>query len=279
VGIDASGAEVFMQHPRTVKCNPRFVFLAVVAFLISGIVTALPDSSTQQGHLIPAESSHAQSIGFKVLSSTEGIDFKPYLTTTLISSIVRNFHPKIPKSAAIGEKEPAVVQVRIKRDGSLSDGFVTIVSSSGVKELDAAALSAVRTAAPFGRLPEGYPGTCLDLQIIFYYTNMPQEPEQKPKIVPIVTALSHTVLCAWQIRDSRQSSNHRFDGRIPLGRLVIPAQPVDATPSSALIRRCFRGSTACLAALGQNLGRAAFLLVLPWQAILAFVFNARGVLA
>jgi TonB family protein len=183
-----------MPHPR--KTRRVVSFLVVVPFLVSGIVTASPNSSTQQGHLIPTEPSQAQSIGFKVLSSTEGIDFKPYLTTTLFNSIVRNFHPKIPKSAAAGEKEPAVIRVRIKRDGSLSDSFVTIVSSSGVKELDAAALSAVRTAAPFGRLPEGYPGTHLDLQIIFYYTNRPQEPEQKPKISPIVSALSDTVLSA-----------------------------------------------------------------------------------
>jgi TonB family protein len=193
VSIQMPGVEVSMPHPR----GPRRAVssLVVVAFLVSGIATASPNSSTQQGHLIPAEPSHAQSIGFKVVSSTEGIDFKPYLSATLFNSIVRNFHPKIPKSTPAGEKEPAVVRVRIKRDGSLADSFVTIVSSSGVKELDAAALSAVRTAAPFGRLPEGYRGTYLELQITFYYTHMPQEPEQKPKIVPIATALGHTVLC------------------------------------------------------------------------------------
>jgi hypothetical protein len=38
----------------------------------------------------------------------------------------------------------------------------------------------------------------------------------------------------------------------------VPAQPVDATPSSALIRQCFRRRTICLAVLGQNLARAAF---------------------
>jgi hypothetical protein len=39
---------------------------------------------------------------------------------------------------------------------------------------------------------------------------------------------------------------------------VLPAQPVDATLSSALIRRCFRARTLHLAALGENLARAAF---------------------
>jgi hypothetical protein len=41
----------------------------------------------------------------------------------------------------------------------------------------------------------------------------------------------------------------------------LPAQPVDATPSSALIRQCFRERTSSLASFGQNLAWAAFLLV------------------
>src|ERR1700691_1587226 len=48
-----------------------------------------------------------------------------------------------------------------------------------------------------------------------------------------------------------------------LVRLRVPAQPVDATPSSALIRQCLPGRTICLAVLGQNLARAAFRLASP----------------
>jgi hypothetical protein len=40
--------------------------------------------------------------------------------------------------------------------------------------------------------------------------------------------------------------------------LTLPAQPVVATPSSALIRQYLRGGTISLAALGQNLARTAF---------------------
>src|SRR6266849_9783474 len=57
----------------------------------------------------------------------------------------------------------------------------------------------------------------------------------------------------------------------------MPAQPVDATPSSALIRQCFRGRTFCLAVLGQNLARAAFPVDLTLASDLAFVFNASRV--
>jgi TonB family protein len=92
-----------------------------------------------------------------------------------------------------GEKEAVVIQVRIQKDGSLADKFVTIVSSSGEKDFDAAALSAIRTAAPFARLPEGYSGTYLDLQISFYYNTTPPEPDQKPKVVPTVATANQTI--------------------------------------------------------------------------------------
>jgi len=45
--------------------------------------------------------------------------------------------------------------------------------------------------------------------------------------------------------------------------LTLPAQPVDATPFSVLIRQCLRGETICLAELGQNPARTAFRLVQP----------------
>jgi hypothetical protein len=57
--------------------------------------------------------------------------------------------------------------------------------------MDEAALSVIRTAAPFPRLPEGYAATTLDLQFSFYYNSEPQEPAQKPKVVPVVAAVNH----------------------------------------------------------------------------------------
>jgi hypothetical protein len=46
--IDALSVEASMPHPRTVKGNILFVFLAVVAFLISGIVTPSPTPRKQR---------------------------------------------------------------------------------------------------------------------------------------------------------------------------------------------------------------------------------------
>ena len=68
------------------------------------------------------------------------------------------------------------------------DKSARIFSSSGKKDMDAAAPSAIRTAAPSATLTEGYATTTLDLQFSFYNNSEPQEPPQKPKVVPVGTA-------------------------------------------------------------------------------------------
>jgi outer membrane biosynthesis protein TonB len=75
-----------------------------------------------------------------------------------------------------------VVRLHIQKDGTLPDKFVTIVSSSGKKDMVAAALSAIRSAAPFGRLPEAFLVPNLDLMFTFYFKST--APAQKPTIVP-----------------------------------------------------------------------------------------------
>jgi len=116
-----------VAHPRTANGNALFVFLAVVVFLISGIVTASPKPSAQQGHLIPPLPT--QLFRVQVLSALpEGVDFEPYLRN-LDASIGRNLLASLPKSAAKGEKGVVVVRVQIHNDGSLPDTAVRIVSA------------------------------------------------------------------------------------------------------------------------------------------------------
>jgi TonB family protein len=169
--------------PRTARSKFVFVFVAVLSFLVSGIVTASSNPTQQQGHLVPQPASYVYPMGFKVLSPTGGTDFIPYLQT-LVNSCGRSFHAKIPK-AADGEKGVVVVRVQIQKDGSVPNNSVTVASSSGKDEVDAAALSVMRTAAPFAYLPEGFSGTYLDLQIRFYFGSKARDVEQKPKIVPV----------------------------------------------------------------------------------------------
>lgn len=159
-----------------------FVFLASVAFLISGIAKASPNPGTQQGHLIPPQPAQEYPVIVEVLSSLpEGVVFEPYLNKVYLS-VKHNLYANLPESAASGEHGIVVVRLHIQKDGTLPDKFVTIVSSSGKKDMVAAALSAIRSAAPFGRLPEAFLVPNLDLMFTFYFKNTP--PAQKPKIVP-----------------------------------------------------------------------------------------------
>ena len=93
----------------------------------------------------------------------------------------------LPESAAGWKKGIVVVRFQIQKNGTLLDKSARIFSSSGKKDMDAAAPSAIRTAAP-APLTEGYATTTLDLQFSFYYKSEPQEPPQKPKVVPVGTA-------------------------------------------------------------------------------------------
>jgi TonB family protein len=170
-----------MPHLRPARTNV-FVFLASVAFLISGIVKALPNPGTQQGHLIPPQPAQEYPVIVEVLSSLpEGVVFEPYLNKVYLS-IKHNLYANLPESAASGEHGVVVVRLHIQKDGTLPDKFVTIVSSSGKKDMVAAALSAIRSAAPFGRLPEAFLVPNLDLMFTFYFKSSP--PAQKPTIVP-----------------------------------------------------------------------------------------------
>jgi TonB family protein len=162
--------------PRTAKGNILVVFLAAAAFLISGSVTASPNPSTQQEQL---NSPPTIAVGVTVLNSLpKGVDFESYMHN-LHSSIKRNLSANLPESVVNGKKGVVVVRVRVQKDGSLSDDALTIATSSRKKDMDDASLNAIRAAAPFGRFPEGYLGSNLDLKFAFFY-NIPQKSKSGP---------------------------------------------------------------------------------------------------
>jgi TonB family protein len=176
--------EVPMPLLPTATRNVPFIFLTAVVLLMSGSAT-----HSQQGHLIPSRPGRQYPIKLEVLSSLpDGLNLSPYLDR-LYFNIRRNLLARLPESALNGEKGVVVVVVQIERDGSLPEGAVRIVSSCGKEDVDAAAKSAIRTAAPFGRFPEAYVGSKLDLLFTFGFA--PQEPAQKPKVVPVGTAVNH----------------------------------------------------------------------------------------
>jgi len=84
-----------------------------------------------------------------------------------------------------------------------------------------------------------------------------RNPTERPLLEKIKSLLTRALL-GWVLSPHPHSClppEYKPTGGIRTAKVLIslPAQPVDATPSSALIRHCLRGRTICLAALGQNL--------------------------
>ena len=166
-----------MPYRRAAKCGVLLVFLTLAAFLISGSVTASSSPRTQEEH--PTSPGR---VGFAVslLSPLqEGVSFEPYMNN-LIASVERILSAKLPESVTIGKKGIVVLRIRIQKDGSLSRDAVTITTSSGKEDMDDASVSAIRAAAPFGPLPEGYLGSSLSLKFAILY-NIATKLDQKSK--------------------------------------------------------------------------------------------------
>jgi TonB family protein len=172
-----------MPLPRIMKSSLLFVLLTGVTILISGIVAASPEPSTEQDQVIPQRPPQPYTTALEMLSPDEGIDFGPYLSA-LHHSIKHNLLSKIPKSASEGLKGIVVVRFQILKDGTLLDKSITIVSGSGRKDMDEAAVSVIRSSAPFGGVPDKYSGPTVDLKYFFFYNTVPDAPFQKPKTVP-----------------------------------------------------------------------------------------------
>ena len=91
------------------------------------------------------------------------VDFSPYMNKVQ-KKIKSNWHP--PKG---DESKNTVVFFSIDKQGNLVDK-VTIVKSSGNREVDKAAIDAVNASAPFEKLPAKFKGNKVDIQFTFDYT-------------------------------------------------------------------------------------------------------------
>jgi TonB family protein len=69
-----------------------------------------------------------------------------------------------------GFTQPITVSLTIQADGSLEDGSVRVMQSSGVQLLDNAALRVVASVAPFGPLPKTYGTNRITIQALFQPT-------------------------------------------------------------------------------------------------------------
>jgi TonB family protein len=107
----------------------------------------------------------------QIITPHEGVDFRGF-STDLERVIRRNWWANMPletkQKLDRGLKGRVVVGFGIQKDGQLTD-VPKIAVSSGTKALDEAAVSAVRTSAPFEHLPEAFKGPNIDVRLTFLY--------------------------------------------------------------------------------------------------------------
>lgn len=153
---------------RRIRWNLAF-FSSVIALGL--IVTSL--ASGQTSDPIRQTSAGVFSQAFEILTPTDGVDFTSFMQD-LVKSVRQKWFVKMPEDAMLGRKGRVVVRFGVKKDGSLADGSPAVETSSGRKDLDGAAVSAIKGAAPFKHFPSEFAGPSIELRLTFLY-NLPTE--------------------------------------------------------------------------------------------------------
>ena len=168
----------------------RSLLLILVVCLPSGLTTALPTQEPQldrrapddfQLLLIPSPSEHARRspVHLQVeVHGTEGVNLCPYVRT-MLASINHKLLSSLPESASHGQEGTVLLRVQMQKDGSVPQDGITIASTSGTRDMDAAAQEAIRSAAPFGPLPEGYGKSDLLLLFRVSYVYVPSNARRR----------------------------------------------------------------------------------------------------
>ena len=114
---------------------------------------------------LPASRGQAQG-GIKLLSSDQGVDFRPYLTQVM-AAIRRNWFAVYPEAAKTGMRGEVTLQFRVVRGGVVAK--VVYNGQSPSKALNEAAVAAISASNPFPPLPTEFKGDHIDLQMRFLY--------------------------------------------------------------------------------------------------------------
>ncbi len=132
------------------------------------------------GQTVPAKPQVAPfSIGIELMTDSEGVDLTPFMKH-LYKSVRDSAVATMPKSVALGDQGKVTISFQVQKDGSLVTALVTasaamprVLYSSGKKVLDDHALAAVKSAAPFDRLPESLSAQSVELKLTFFYNLSP----------------------------------------------------------------------------------------------------------
>jgi len=162
----------------------KAAILLVVGLMLPAAAQVTPGASNakrqSEDHAQAAQPQTGSEWPLEVLSDTQGVDFKPYLSKVL-DSVRTNWYKLIPQEARPPELKQGTVSIQfvIKPDGKVAG--MQLVAPSGDVPLDRAAWGSITASTPFVPLPEQFHGPYLALRFHFYY-NPPKGsvPASKP---------------------------------------------------------------------------------------------------
>jgi TonB family protein len=116
-------------------------------------------------------------IGIQIMTDTEGVDLTPFMKQ-LYKSVRERAVATMPKSVALGDQGRVTISFQVQKDGSLVTALVSpavprVLESSGKKTLDDHAMAAIKSAAPFDRLPNSLSAQSIELKLTFFYNSRP----------------------------------------------------------------------------------------------------------
>jgi TonB family protein len=122
--------------------------------------------------LCPGQARATKPASLEVADPIVSPEVKPYLAV-----VERKVRKKwsIPENAEL-RKGSVAVELLIDKDGTLR--YAKVLSSSGDRDLDGAALAAISAARPFPALPESIKADHVTLQLHLNYNAMPDESSQ-----------------------------------------------------------------------------------------------------
>lgn len=136
------------------------LFIIVLILFITLLFWFLGNPNTQK-KIENADNFINKIISLKILKNSDEPNFTPYMKR-LQRKIKNNWHP--PKS---NKSRRVVILFKIAKKGEMVK--YKILQSSGDKNIDAAAIKALKKSAPFAPLPRKFKGKSVDIQFTFDY--------------------------------------------------------------------------------------------------------------
>ena len=195
----------------------NFVVLALL-LTVGAAAQQLPDQKPAAG-LTSHPSTGSNTVDVEIVSDTKGTGLALYLTEVL-SQIRDKWYEAIPDEARapVSNSESSTIEFILSTEGTIADAKVAL--SAGDESFDRAALDAVKSAAPFPRLPSTFEGGFITLRGTFTYN----QPAQRLTFLQILSPGSQIEQAA------RATASGDFGGNLGAGRSNPQHTPAPRIP-------------------------------------------------